>query len=79
MKTIILNTDSLLNPGDTAIFLARTLLLWKLLPGPSIALTSRTPDLDERSLGAALNGAAGQTKAGTARIGRIIVEAAGSR
>jgi colanic acid/amylovoran biosynthesis protein len=51
MKTIILNTDSLLNPGDAAIVLAQILLLQKLLPGLQIALTSRTPDLDRGFFG----------------------------
>jgi colanic acid/amylovoran biosynthesis protein len=48
MKAIILNTDSLLNPGDAAIVLAQIRLLRRLRPGLSIALTSRTPALDAR-------------------------------
>jgi colanic acid/amylovoran biosynthesis protein len=51
MKTIILNTDSVLNPGDTAIVLAQIRLLRRLRPELRIALTSRTPDLDRGFLG----------------------------
>jgi hypothetical protein len=51
MKTIILNTDSLLNPGDAAIVLAQVRLLRKLRPGCTVALTSRTPDLDRSFFG----------------------------
>lgn len=51
MKTLILNTDSLLNPGDAAIVLAQIQLLRRLRPGLRIALTSRTPDLDRGFFG----------------------------
>ncbi len=51
MKTIILNTDSLLNPGDAAIVLAQIRLLRRLRPGLEVSLTSRTPDLDRAFYG----------------------------
>lgn len=46
MKAIILNTDSILSPGDAGIFLAQVRLLRKIFPGLSLSATSRTPRLD---------------------------------
>jgi len=46
MKATILNTASLLNPGDTAIVLAQIQLLRTFFPGLSLSLTSRTATLD---------------------------------
>ncbi|MBN2199830.1 MAG: polysaccharide pyruvyl transferase family protein [Candidatus Aminicenantes bacterium] len=48
MKAVILNTDSILNPGDAGIVLAQIRLLRKIFPGLILSLTSRTPDLDRR-------------------------------
>jgi colanic acid/amylovoran biosynthesis protein len=46
MKATILNTASLLNPGDTAIVLAQIQFLRTFIPGLSLSLTSRTATLD---------------------------------
>lgn len=46
MKITILNSNSLLNPGDAAILEAQIALLRELRPDCRIAVTSRTPELD---------------------------------
>jgi colanic acid/amylovoran biosynthesis protein len=47
MKVLILNTCSTLNRGDAAIVLGQISLLQKTCPGVQIAITSKTPALDQ--------------------------------
>jgi colanic acid/amylovoran biosynthesis protein len=51
MRILILNTCSILNRGDAAIVLGQIRLLQKYCPGAHIALTSRTPALDQTFYG----------------------------
>ena len=46
MKTVFLNTHSVLNSGDMGIVLAQVRLIRRLFPEAEITLTSRTPHLD---------------------------------
>jgi len=50
-NVLILNTHSILNPGDTAIVLSQIHLLSKHLPGARITITSRTPKIDAHFYG----------------------------
>jgi len=51
MKAVILNTDSILNPGDAGIVLAQIEILRKIFPGAGLSITSRTAGLDRRFYG----------------------------
>lgn len=51
MRVLILNTCSTLNRGDAAIVLGQIHLLERCLPGVRIALTSKTPAIDEAFYG----------------------------
>ena len=46
MNILILNTHSILNPGDTAIVLSQIHLLKNHFPNVDISITSRTPGID---------------------------------
>jgi colanic acid/amylovoran biosynthesis protein len=48
MKTVFLNTHSILNSGDMGIVLAQVRIIRRLFPAAEITLTSRTPHLDRR-------------------------------
>jgi colanic acid/amylovoran biosynthesis protein len=46
-KVVILNTHSTLNSGDTAIVIAQIQLINNFIPNASIAITSRTSEIDQ--------------------------------
>jgi len=46
MRIVIVNTHSILNPGDAAIVLAELQVLQERYPGLVVSITSRTPELD---------------------------------
>ncbi len=46
MRIVIVNTHSVLNPGDAAIVLAELQVLQERYPSLAVSITSRTPELD---------------------------------
>jgi colanic acid/amylovoran biosynthesis protein len=51
MRIVILNTHSVLNPGDSAIVLAELQFLRERYPDLALTITSRTPELDREFYG----------------------------
>jgi colanic acid/amylovoran biosynthesis protein len=51
MRIVIINTHSLLNPGDSAIVLAELQFLKERYPDLTLSITSRTPELDREFYG----------------------------